>query len=142
MGVTLRLYEFLSPNGLSEVAAFLSAGHVFSDDAFTRYLTTTLVLGTLRVTFQRLRPPWFLLHAVVNILLMVYVYKMQDYSMKDEEGVCYSGRSAWTWGLAAGFSEAPVWFRAVGATGVGLMLVVWQEARSRARFLGQAAAST
>ena len=131
----LASYELLSPNGISGIAIFLTGGHVFSDDSFTRYLTTSLLIGTLRVAFQRLPPPWFLPHVVVNVLLVVYVLRLQDFSMGDEEGMCYSDRSAWTWGLAAAYAEASVWVRAIGAAGLGMVVVVWQEARNRARFL-------
>ena len=136
------LHSWIAPQGVIEFARFLAAARVLSDDPFSLYLATALLVGILHVAFQRLPPPWLVPCAAANVVLLRYVMGMHDVMLNTIVGMCNDSRPPWAWAVVASYAEVSAWARAIVAVGLGVALVVGQEARSRAKFLRQAAASS
>ena len=129
------LYAHLSAEGLAGIARFLIAGQVLAADPFLLYAGSSFFIGTLRVVLQRLPPPILLPSAAVNALLVAYIFKVEDLMVAGVGGVCLGGKSTWSCATALAYAQVPVWVRAAASVGLGVGVVAWQEARSRARFL-------
>jgi hypothetical protein len=133
------LHNWMSPQGVVELARMMGDARALTDNPFFLYLATALLIGTLHVVFQRLPPPWLLPCAALNVVLLGYIMYMHDVMLSSLGGMCCEERGLGIQGLVTAYAEVSVWVRATAVVGLGVVLVVWQEARSRARFLSQAA---